>query len=127
MADQKGPHMRHILMTSVFMAATLASASASDRYPVTKRFVNQTGEVVAMRRLPMSYAAVSHQHGLPAIQIVPVTVEPVRVKRSVRSAPAYNASRDSLLGTVNDDPQSWPSGRTCCRPGEPYFNENPNS
>jgi hypothetical protein len=35
-------------------------------------------------------------------------------------------ARTGLFGAINVDPKDWPSGRTCCRPGEAYFNENPN-
>lgn len=114
--------MRQILLSTVLILASVTSVFASDRYPTTKRYVNQTGEIVVTRQAPLSYAAAPVAQALPVIQIVPVVS--VRVKEPT---PSYDISRRGFLGTVNRDPSHWPSGRTCCRPGEPYFNENPNS
>jgi hypothetical protein len=122
--------MRQLLISGLIVLATIVSASASDRYPVKKRYVNQTGQVMTIGEAPQvtAYAPVPRARALPAIQIVPVAAIPTIVRPAPRLVTAQSgATRDRLFGGVNVDPANWPSGRKCCRPGEPYFNEEPNS
>jgi hypothetical protein len=128
--------MRQLLISGLIIVATAASATASDRYPSAKRYVNQTGEVVTIGQVAniMAYAPVRRAAVLPAVQTVPVLEQTiVRHAAPRHAAPQVVAVqprtmlRGGLSGSINVDPANWPSGRTCCRPGQPYFNENPDS
>jgi hypothetical protein len=135
--------MRQILISSAIIVSTLAAASASDRYPVKKRYVSQAGEIVvigqavqmadfeASRQQPITVRAKVHQKVRPVPGFEKVSLTNPQV--SVNERPAGTAtdtrssSRNSLFGPINVNPSDWPSGRKCCRPGQPYFNEEPNS
>jgi hypothetical protein len=122
--------MRQLLISGLIVLATIVSAFASDRYPVKKRYVNQTGQVMTIgeARQVAAYAPVPRARTLPPIQIVPVAAIPTIARPAPRLITAQSGvTRNGLFGAVNVDPANWPSGRTCCRPGEPYFNENPDS
>ena len=121
--------MRQLPMSALIVIATVATASASDRYPAQKRYVNQTGEVVTIGQAPQiaAYAAVPVRGALPPVQIVPVAEAPRIIKPAPRMITEISPRRNGLFGSINTDPSNWPSGRKCCRPGEAYFNEEPNS
>jgi hypothetical protein len=127
--NRKGHFMRQLLISVLIVIATVSTASASDRYPTKKRYVNQTGEVVIIGQAPqvMAYAPMRPVRALPPVQIVPVAEAPRAVKPAPKIITANATSRGGLIGAINSDPANWPSGRKCCRPGEPYFNEEPNS
>ena len=120
--------MRHILISSLLVLATITTAAASDRYPKAKRYVNQTGEVMVIGQASqiMEIAALPQRRALarvlPALQLVPV----VKAQPAQRLV-AVETPRSSVSDAVYDDSANWPRGRKCCRPGQPYFNEQPNS
>ena len=121
--------MRQLLISTVMVIAAISTTSASDRYPTKKRYVNQTGEVVTIGNAPQmaAYAEVPVRRALPQLQIVPVVAAPLFIKPVPRMVTASSPARSGLFGAINVEPSDWPSGRKCCRPGEPYFNEEPNS
>lgn len=123
--------MRQLLISSLIVIAVVSTASASDRYPVKKRYVNQTGEIVTIGKATQvaAIAVAPLRRALPPVQIVPVAKAPSTTNPALRNFAinTRSSSRDSLFGPINTDPADWPSGRKCCRPGEPYFNEEPNS
>ena len=119
--------MRRLLISALITIATVSTASALDRYPKTKRYVNQTGEIVVMGQVPQAYAAVPVRRALPPVQIVPVAEAPRMIKPAPQMISEKSSARGSLFGAINTDPADWPSGRKCCRLGEPYFNEEPHS
>jgi hypothetical protein len=125
--------MGKFLFSAFVILATIVTASASDRYPIKKRYVNQAGQVVTIGAAtqiaviaPLRKTAVQP---LPAVQTVRA-IEPGEDIEPARAAVAIDtrsSSRDSLFGAINADPRDWPSGRKCCAPGQAYFNEEPNS
>jgi hypothetical protein len=123
--------MRKCFISGLIVLSTLVSASASDRYPNKKRYVNQIGEIVTIGQVPQiaAYAPVRPVRVLPPVQIVPLAEATPKIKpaRASVAAPAMREGGKGLFSGISVDPADWPSGRTCCRPGEPYFNENPNS
>ena len=123
--------MRQLLISSLIVIAVVSTASASDRYPVKKRYVNQAGEIVTIGQATQvaAIAVAPLRRALPPVQIVPVVKAPSTTSPALRNVAIDTRSsrRDGLFGPVNVSPEDWPSGRKCCRPGEPYFNEEPNS
>ena len=120
--------MRQILISSFILLAAFGTASASDRYPTAKRYVNQTSEVVVIGQATQvaAIAATPQRRALPrvlpALKIVPV----VKAQTAPRLV-AVETPQSSVSNAAYDDSAIWPSGRKCCRPGQPYFNEEPNS
>ena len=129
----KGPAMRHILISSLLVIATITSVSASERYPTVKHYVNQTGQIMAIGQATQVREIAVVRSAPRALQIVPIVEVPVDVPVRANPAPRLVAieapakARIGLIGSINIDPADWPSGRKCCRPGEAYFNENPDS
>ena len=119
--------MRQLLISGFMVIATVTTASALDRYPKAKRYVNQSGEIVVMGQKPQAYAEVPVRRAMPLLQIVPVIEMPAAKRPALRVVAVQRASTEGLFGAINVDPKDWPSGRTCCRPGQAYFNENPDS
>lgn len=121
--------MRKILISGFLVLATMATAAASDRYPTAKRYVNQTGQVMAIGEAPaiIAYAPLRIVRQLPALRAIATIQAPVKLTPARSLVSPIETSARGLFGGVNIDPSQWPSGRTCCRPGEPYFNENPDS
>ena len=79
--------------------ALCSFASASDRYPTKKRYVNQTGEVVTIGAVQpvAAYAEVPVRRILPQLQIVTVA----------KTAPVVRVAPQPANDTVLD----WPSDR----------------
>jgi hypothetical protein len=127
--NRKGHFMRQLLISGLVVIATVSTAAALDRYPTKKRYVNQTGQVVIIGQTSqvLAYAEVQVRNALPPVQTVPVAEAQRTVKPAPKIISANATSRRGLIGAINSDPANWPSGRKCCRPGEPYFNEEPNS
>ena len=67
--------MRHILISSLLVLGTAGIASASERYPTTQRYVNQSGQVVSVERtLTMRPVANATAHAvLPPVRMVPIS------------------------------------------------------
>jgi hypothetical protein len=130
--------MRQIVISGLIALGTIVSccsvASASERYPTKKRYVNQTGQVMAVGEpshvMAIAEAPQRRSRALPAVQVVPVAEAPIFANPAPRLVVAQTqrpGPRNGLFGPINIDPADWPSGRKCCRPGEAYFNEEPNS
>ncbi|MGL4404897.1 MAG: hypothetical protein ACRCT6_03995 [Notoacmeibacter sp.] len=68
--------MRQVLILGSVLLATVASASASERYPTAKRYVNQTGEIkmVGQRANLAVYMPVQRVDIVPVVQ----TERPIR-------------------------------------------------
>lgn len=124
--------MRHIFVSALILLSTVVTAAASDRYPKAKRYVNQTGEVMVIGQATQVVAIAKTQkrrllvRALPPVQIVPV-VEVRPVPRVVVVSAQYTPAKSGIFSDINADPANWPSGRSCCVSGQPYFNENPDS
>ena len=130
--------MRHILISCLIMLAAATTATASDRYPSARSYVTQTGQVVTIGQAAHNVAYVPVRRALPAVQIVPVVQAPrlqaprLQAQRPLaqpvpRLVAVKNSAPFGKAGMIDDNSAEWPSGRKCCRPGQPYFNENPNS
>jgi hypothetical protein len=121
--------MRQLLISFLVLSATLGSAAGSDRYPVKKRYVNQTGEIVTIGQAAQiaAIAPMPQRRALPPLRILPVLDTPVIAKPAPKAISLTSPTRSGLLGSINVDPSDWPSGRKCCVSGQPYFNEEPNS
>ena len=67
--------MRHILISSLLVFSTAGMASASERYPTTQRYVNQSGQVVSIEKtLTMRPLAIAPAHAnLPPVRMVPIS------------------------------------------------------
>ena len=123
--------MRQIVISVLIVLSAFASAAASDRYPTAKNYVTQTGQVVTIGQashiVEISDVPVRRVQALPTVQMVPVRRTPRQAILAPRQLAQDAPTGGSLFGAINVDPKDWPSGRKCCRPGEPYFNEEPNS
>jgi hypothetical protein len=147
MVDRANPSTRKTVARigiAALAACTMLAlpAGASERYPASASYVNQYGQIVSVGAPVRPQPLVQTVRVLAPVRVVqPVyrPVAPVIVQRTTpvsrAQAPAITvASPVGLRGTlgrssggINVDRDTWPSGRKCCRPGQPYFNEEPDS
>jgi hypothetical protein len=134
--------MRHSTFRRILTACSAAmlvaaafpgAAEAGGRYSDGLSYVDQDGRTQSVKRklraqFPNGSAdAVIAYAPLPPVRAVPVILQPEPVAQPIvklRPAPVA-APRLVLRGTVSDGSENWPSGRTCCRPGQPYADEQP--
>jgi hypothetical protein len=132
---RKHTRLTHLLLAAAAATALLQPASASDRYPTATTYVNQYGQVVVAgattrpqpiaRQAPMLIAMPAPVRVLQPVRTAPLITAPARPSVAQPLVRIAAPASTPLRGTINSDPADWPSGRTCCRPGQPYFDEQP--
>ena len=105
--------MHRFMMSGLILIAAVSTAIASDRYPIKKRYVNQTGQVVTIGDAPQiaAYAAVPLRRTLPPVPAVPI-IAAISAQQIPQVVVPQVASSDIEFGAGGVDPNQWPGDRS---------------
>ncbi len=125
--------MRQIFISCLIVLAASANAAASERYPSGKNYVNQNGQVLAIGQAShvseIAVSAVEITRALPRAQLGVLAPTPLRANPDTRLIAARLQSNASVTPhqRLSTNISQRQSERACCQPGQPYFNEFPDS